>query len=52
MENRDFDPEFSEYNPIFAELKNLKENQLKREDVNFISSFIKKLMTPVFIPEE
>lgn len=47
--NYDFDPDFSEYNPIFAELKAIKEETTKKEDENFVVNLIKRLTCPVVI---
>ncbi|HIS54230.1 TPA: hypothetical protein IAA82_04660 [Candidatus Galligastranaerophilus gallistercoris] len=47
--NFDFDPEFSEYNPIFAELHGLKEHIQSDEDTGFVASMIRKLMNPIVI---
>ncbi len=41
--NFDFDPEMCEYNPIFAELKGIKEAVVHREDENFVVNLIKML---------
>lgn len=49
MESYDFDPDFSEYNPIFAELESLKENLSKEEDEGFINNLIKKLNFQIII---
>lgn len=38
----EFDPEFSEFNPIFAELKNIKE-EVEVEDENFLSKLVQRL---------
>ena len=47
--NYAFDPEFSEYNPIFAELKGIKEHVKSDEDMGFVASMIRKLMNPIVI---
>ena len=38
-----FDPEFSEYNPIFAEIENLREKPLQDKDKGFLGNLIDKL---------
>ena len=47
-QNLDFDPEFSEYNPLFAEITSLK-NSCKKEDAGFISCLIEKLTKPIIV---
>lgn len=48
-QNLDFDPELSEYNPLFAEIAGLKKDACKKEDVSFISSLIEKLTRPIIV---
>ncbi len=47
--NLDFDPELSEYNPLFKEVANLKNRACGKEDVNFISNLIEKLTKPIIV---
>ena len=44
--NFDFDPDMCEYNPIFAELKGIKEAVIHREDENFVINLVKILRAP------
>ncbi len=48
----DFDPEFSEYNPIFAEIESIKKSLMKKEKESFISLIVKKLSMSVVLPFE
>ncbi len=48
--NFDFDPDFSEYNPVLAELSNLKKELSEKENESFLTNLLKKIATPVFIP--
>ncbi len=43
----DFNPEFSEYNPVLLELN----KEVKKEDEGFIASLIQKLTTGILITE-
>ena len=48
-QNLDFDPELSEYNPLFTEIETLKNKMQKKTSDGFISSLIEKLTRPIII---
>lgn len=45
----DFDPDFSEFNPIMSELKEIKETALEVEKEGFFQMVVRKLNMPIII---